>query len=96
MRIWQRVFRKRLRFPTENIQSEFYACDAEGDHAIVSEIISVDTTAPVIMLASPMSGDSFAGESITVTATADKDAEYSFKINGNAVSPQESDILQAV
>lgn len=72
---------------------EFYACDAEGDHAIVSEIISVDTTAPVIMLASPMSGDSFAGESITVTATADKDAEYSFKINGNAVSPQESDIF---
>ena len=72
---------------------EFRAEDNDGDHTIVSQIISIDTTAPVIMLASPMSGGCFGGDSITVTATADRDAEYLFKINGNTVSPLESDIF---
>lgn len=72
---------------------EFYAADSDGDHAIVQKIISIDTTAPVIMVASPMSGDCFDGDSITVTATADKDADYSFKINGNMVLPQENNIF---
>lgn len=72
---------------------EFYAQDGDGDHAIVQKIISVDTTPPVIMLASPTSGGYFDGDSITVTATADKGAEYSFKINGITVLPQESNIF---
>ncbi len=72
---------------------EFYAKDGDGDHAIVQKIISVDTTAPVILLSSPTSGGSFGGDSITVTAAADKDAEYSFAINGNAVLPLENDIF---
>ena len=72
---------------------EFFAVDEDGDHAIVQKIISIDTTAPVIMLASPTSGDCFDGDNIIVTATADKDAEYSFKINGITVVPTESSIF---
>lgn len=72
---------------------EFFAADEDGDHAVVQKIIRIDTTAPVIMLASPSSGNCFDGDSITVTATADKDAEYSFRINGNTVVPSESNIF---
>lgn len=72
---------------------EFNAVDKEGDSAIVSEIIKIDTTAPVIMLASPQNGDTFQGDSITVTATAESNAEYVFKINEKEVTPQESDIF---
>ncbi|NMA94047.1 MAG: hypothetical protein GX975_05240, partial [Clostridiales bacterium] len=70
---------------------EFHAVDAEGDHAVVSNIINIDTTAPVIMINSPRSGDYFEGDSVVVTATVDKDdkTEFSFKLNGNTVTPQE-------
>lgn len=72
---------------------EFYAEDAEGDHAIVQEIISIDTTPPVIMLASPVSGGSFDGDAVTITASAEKDAHYTFTVNGAEVTPIESDIF---
>ncbi len=72
---------------------EFYAKDEEGDHAIVQEIVSVDTTAPVVMLSAPKNGDRFDGDSITVTATAEREAEYRFRINGESVSPTEADIF---
>ena len=67
--------------------------DADGDHASVKEIISIDTTAPVILLAAPQSGEYFDGEAVTVAATADKDADYTFKINDNTVIPREADIF---
>ena len=72
---------------------EFHAVDGDGDRAIVSEIINIDTAPPVIMLASPQSGASFCGDSISVEASAEYGAEYSFKINGMAVYPQESNIF---
>ena len=73
---------------------EFFASDSDGDHAIVKKIISVDKTAPVIMLSSPKNGDCFGGDGITITAAAERDAEYMFKINGNIVSPKESSIFK--
>lgn len=84
---------QKVALPDGDYTVEFHAVDDDGDHAIVSQIISIDTTAPVIMLASPMSGDRFGGDSITVMATADKDAAYWFKIDGNTVYPQERDIF---
>lgn len=72
---------------------EFLAEDADGDHVSVKEIISIDTTAPVILLAAPQSGECFDGEAVTVAATADKDADYTFKINDNTVIPREADIF---
>ncbi len=73
---------------------EFFAEDEDGDHAIIKKTINVDTTPPVIMLSSPKSGDCFDGENITVTATADEDAEYIFKINGNKIIPNEKNIFE--
>lgn len=70
---------------------EFHAEDAEGDHAVVTQIINIDTTAPVMLFDSPR--DYFEGDSIAVRATADPDAEYTFKINGTVVAPQEEDIF---
>ena len=96
---WYNFMEKNTRFsqpvalPDGEYTVEFHAKDDDGDSAIVCEIINIDTTAPVIMLASPVSGSSFSGDSIIVTATAEKDAEYSFRINGIAVSPAESDIF---
>lgn len=72
---------------------EFYAEDEHGDHAIVKEIVSIDTTPPVVLLAAPQSGGCFSGDSITVTGSADADASYTFKINGNIVLPKESNIF---
>ena len=80
-------------FSDGDYTAEIYAVDGDGDHAIVSQIISIDTTAPVIMLSSPLSGECFKGESITVTGIADEDAEYTFKLNGQTVLPSESDIF---
>lgn len=86
-------FLQTVSLPDGEYTLEFYAEDSEGDHAAVQEIISIDTIPPVLMLAAPMSGGGFGGESIAVNAYADADAEYSFKINGNIVLPKESNIF---
>lgn len=88
-----REFTQRVNLPDGEHTIEFHAEDAEGDHAIVSQIISIDITPPVVLIASPISGACFDGDSISVTATADQDAEYTFKINGNLVLPDEDDIF---
>lgn len=71
---------------------EFHAIDEDGDSVVVQDIIRVDTTAPTVMLASPKNGSAFGG-SVTVTAMADSDADYFFKVNGKNVLPQEQDIF---
>lgn len=72
---------------------EFHAIDEDGDSVVVQDIIRVDTTAPTVMLASPKNGSAFGGGSVTVTAMADSDADYFFKVNGKNVLPQEQDIF---
>lgn len=72
---------------------EFYGADEDGDHAIVQQVISIDTTPPVIMLSSPVNGDSFSGSSISIIAAADKNASYSFKINDSMALPIEKNIF---
>ena len=72
---------------------EFHAVDEENDSVIVQSIISIDTTAPTVMLASPKNGSTFGGSSVTVSAMADSNADYFFKINGKNALPQERDIF---
>ncbi len=71
----------------------FFAADGDNDHVMKEEVINVDRTAPVIMIASPLSGECFDSDSVTVTASAERDAEYSFTVNGKEVLPKESDIF---
>ena len=72
---------------------EFHAVDEENDSVIVQNIISIDTTAPTVMLASPKNGSTFGGSSVTISAMADSSADYFFKINGKNALPQEQDIF---
>ncbi len=73
---------------------EFYARDEDGDHALVQQIVNVDTTPPTVLVSSPVSGALFDGDSLEIAASADMDAEYSFKINGNSVLPKESNLFE--
>lgn len=72
---------------------EFHATDADGDKSITTEIISIDTTPPVLLLALPQNGSFFDGDSVTVVATAEENATYTFKINGKVVAPEEDKIF---
>lgn len=84
---------QKLELPDGEYSIEFAAVDEDGDHATVRTAVSVDTTAPVMLLASPINGGFFEGDTVTVEATADSDAVYTFRIDGKEVLPKESDIF---
>lgn len=84
---------QKLGLPDGEYSIEFAAVDEDGDHATVRTAVNVDTTAPVVLLASPINGGFFEGDTIIVEATADSDAVYTFTIDGNKVLPKESDIF---
>ncbi len=79
--------------PDGNHTLEFHAVDGDGDHAIVQQIINIDTTPPTFMIEMPISGNAFS-HSIIVKGTGDSDATYTFKLNGVKVNPVESDIFK--
>jgi len=83
-----------IEFPDGNHTLEFHAVDGDGDHAIVQQIINIDTTPPTFMIETPTSGNAFNGNSIIVKGTGDSDATYTFKLNGVKVNPIESDIFK--
>jgi hypothetical protein len=67
---------------------EFIGADAEGDRAIVKQIISVDTTSPVIMLESPLRGI-FTDDIISIEgiiADADTDLTLTISLNGSPLT----------
>ncbi len=66
---------------------EFHAVNSKGDKSMARETVSVDTTAPVILLESPISGGTFSGDKLHVKGVAESDAKYTFKIDGTAVTP---------
>ncbi|MCQ1530283.1 S-layer homology domain-containing protein [Lutispora saccharofermentans] len=80
-----------LSLPDGEHSLEFHAVDGDGDHAIVQQIVNIDTTPPSFMLEAPLSGNTFSGNTILVRGTADHDAVYTFKLNGEAVIPIEKD-----
>ncbi len=82
-----------IEFPDGNHTLEFHAVDGDGDHAIVQQIINIDTTPPTFMIETPISGNAFS-DSIIVKGTGDSDATYTFKLNGVKVNPIESDIFK--
>ena len=82
--------------PDGEYTAEFRAVDSDGDHTVLKDTINIDTEPPKILLASPQNGGTFDGntDAVTVTATADADAVYTFKINDEEVSPRESNIFE--
>lgn len=82
-----------LNLPDGQHTLEFHAVDGDGDKAIVQQVVIVDKTPPVFMLESPLSGDSFDGNTLLVRGTAEPDVTYTFKLNGKEVVPVESDIF---
>lgn len=85
---------QKVNLPDGDYTVEFYAVDENGNHAIIKDIITVDTTPPALLIAAPVSGGTFEGNSVTVSmSTDDPKAEYLFKVNGSTVSPNESNIF---
>ena len=87
------TFSKLLNLPDGEHTLEFHAVDSDGDSAIIQQIVSIDTTAPALQIETPISGGIFTGDTLTIRASAEPDATYTFKINGMAVTPIESNIL---
>lgn len=73
---------------------EFHAVNAKGDKSMARETVSVDTTAPVVLLESPISGGTFNGDRLHVKGVAESDATYTFKIDGAAVTPIGGEIFK--
>lgn len=86
------TFSQLLNLPDGEHTLEFHAMDGDGDSAIVQQIVSVDTTAPALLMETPVSGGFFTGDTLTIRASSEPDAVYTFKINGVTVTPIESNI----
>ena len=71
---------------------EFAATDADGDNSLTQVIVSVDTTAPNLMLESPVNGDTFADNKIKIRGVADSDALYTFKVDGTVIGAADRDM----
>jgi hypothetical protein len=71
---------------------EFAAEDEQGDKSLTQLQVSVDTTAPNLMLESPLGGDSFTDNKIIVKGVADSDALYTFKVDGAVVGGADRDM----
>lgn len=80
------LFTKEIDLPDGEHTFEFRGFDGDGDNVAVKEIISIDTTAPVIMLEAPLSGV-FSGDKIDLrgmVTDVDAGVEVEVKINGKA------------
>lgn len=83
-----------LNLPDGNHTLEFHAVDSDGDKVIIKQIVSVDTTPPTLLLEAPVSGGVFGGTELNIRAKADNDATYTFKLNGNAVTPTNNELFK--
>ncbi|GEM_PF-662211 len=79
-------FTKEINLPDGEHTFEFRGADVDGDSVVVKEVISIDTTEPVIMLEAPLGGV-FSGDRIDLMGRitdADSEVEVGVKINGEA------------
>lgn len=79
---YQTTWEKELSLSDGIYSLEFEAEDQDGDKSMYQTSVSVDTTAPIIMLESPINGSIFTKNEIIIKGIADSDAKYTFKIDG--------------
>lgn len=91
-------FTQEIDLPDGEHTIEFRGVDGDGDSVVVKEVISVDTTAPVIMLEAPLSGV-FSGDRIDLRGRitdADTEVEVGVKINGETFDLPKNSFAEGV
>lgn len=82
------LFTQKIDLPDGEHTFEFRGADGDGDSVVVKEVISIDTTAPVILIEAPLSGVLSGDEVDLLGMITDTDAEVAVgvKINDKTVS----------
>jgi|LSQX01.2.fsa_nt_gb hypothetical protein len=89
---WQAQWSKQLVLPDGIHLLEFDAVDQTGNRRIRQAVVNIDTTAPVIMLESPVNGRTFTNNEILVKGVADPNAKYTFKVDGVIIGKEDRDM----
>ncbi len=70
-----------------------FACENEqGDKRIVTQSVMVDTQAPVLLVEAPVTGESVLNGKVTIKASAEADAKYTFLIDGEVIGEENRDL----
>lgn len=91
---WQTEWNKQLTLPDGIHFLEFDAADQAGNRSIRQAVVNIDTTAPVIMLESPVNGGTFTNNEILIKGVADPDAKYTFKVDGVTLGEADRDMSE--
>ena len=89
---WKTEWNKQLTLPDGIYALEFDAVDQAGNRSIRQAVVNIDTTAPVIMLESPVNGGTFTNNELLIKGIADPNAKYTFKVDGVTVGAADRDM----
>ncbi len=91
---WKTEWTKVLTLSDGIYHLEFDAVDQAGNRSIRQTVVSIDTTAPVIMLESPVNGGTFTDNKVPVKGAADPNARYTFKVDGVTIGEADRDMSE--
>lgn len=81
---------KVLRLADGDHTLEVHLEDADGDRSIVTDLVSVDTTPPTLMLSNPVNGAYFTGSRLHIQGFTEPGAAVSYQINGKTAAAVDS------
>lgn len=91
---WKTEWTKELTLPDGIYHLEFDAADQAGNKSIKLAVVNIDTTAPVIMLESPVNGGTFTDNKILIKGAADPNARYTFKVDGVTIGEADREMSE--